>query len=115
MNLKRKILSLFVVGLILAPRFVRAEDTAVFYNRLQTIVGTIESKSRNNLLIYDDTRKVSERFVLLRTDGDRWKVGDRVRVYYSARDRVISNIKKMRRIERTQEQNAGIFFKAEDN
>ncbi|MDO8580681.1 MAG: hypothetical protein Q7S13_04305, partial [Candidatus Omnitrophota bacterium] len=112
--LKKRILFLGILAFALIPVTVKADNSPLRHNRVETLIGTIESKARNSLLIFDEREKTSQRFVFLRRDQERWQKGDRVRVYYRPRDMLITNIKKMRHVERKKEQNAGVIFNADD-
>jgi hypothetical protein len=107
------------ITLALLLFFVSAAQACVFMrqynyypNGIDSVVGTIQGKSRNTIEIYDEQDKRTKGFIDL-TDRGQFKLGERVRLYYYPVNRVVQNIKRETSVPyRENGQNLGYILKS---
>lgn len=82
--------------LLTVPAWGRTGNFETF-DGLAYAIGTVEAIHRNTIELYDEQNKQIRSFVYLSSTRDFHK-GDRVRIYYVWRTRLIEDIKKMRNL-----------------
>ena len=103
-------LLLFFVSTAQAGVFIRGYN--YYPNGVNSVIGTIQDRSRNTIEIYDERDKRIKRFIYL-TDRGQFKSGERVRLYYYPINRVVQNIKRETPVQyRENGQNSGYILKS---
>ncbi len=81
-------------------------------NGVDSVIGTIQGRSRNTIEIYDEQDKRTKRFIYLGDRGE-FKSGDRVRLFYYPDDHVVQIIKRETPVQYQKNgQNTGYIFKS---
>ena len=78
---------------------------------IDVTTGTIQDIRRNHIILLEDSTKKERAFVYVRDDIDRYKIGDRIRIYYRGPGIHVESIQKLTRSTfNAKDQNLGYLY-----